>query len=302
MTADVHVVMMSGGAASYVAGLRVVERFGATNTRLLFSDVKGDNPSPHAGEDADTYRFLHEAAADIGAALTELRQHEDIWDVYRRRRRIGSGYAANCSFELKQKPARDWLDANCDPATTTVYIGIDYSEDHRCEAQRFAYAHKVSGCARTRKQREERPCTAGDPCSARLSVPWAVVFPLIDWQPIVSKEQCHEIAEQRGISQQRLYRAGFAHANCGGFCVKAGKAQHAQLLALHPDRYRYHEDQEQRTREHLGADVAVLNETRNGATVPLTLRAFREGIEAQTAIFDPLDFGGCGCFTDEAAV
>ena len=36
--------------------------------------------------------------------------------------------------ELKQKPARRWLEANYAPDECLVYVGIDWSESHRIEA------------------------------------------------------------------------------------------------------------------------------------------------------------------------
>jgi len=40
---------------------------GTADLTLLFADVKGNNPSPHVGEDEDCYRFIEEAAANVGA-------------------------------------------------------------------------------------------------------------------------------------------------------------------------------------------------------------------------------------------
>jgi hypothetical protein len=47
-----HVVMLSSGTASAVAGKRVAKRYGTDRLVLLFADVNG--------EDADNYRFLAE--------------------------------------------------------------------------------------------------------------------------------------------------------------------------------------------------------------------------------------------------
>ena len=58
-----RVVMFSGGIGSWGAAKRVAEQFGTEDLYLVFSDVKGNNPSPHVGEDEDTYRFIKEAAA-----------------------------------------------------------------------------------------------------------------------------------------------------------------------------------------------------------------------------------------------
>lgn len=73
------VVMMSSGATSWagarrVAGDRMKRGLGLDGLHLLFADVKGrHDDNPHAGEDADNYRFLHEAAANVLGPLTLMR-------------------------------------------------------------------------------------------------------------------------------------------------------------------------------------------------------------------------------------
>src|SRR5206468_3748564 len=107
------------------------DQYGTDDLVLLFADVKG--------EDEDNYRFLHEAAADIGGELVIVSDGRTIWDVFKDDRFLGNTRLANCSKFLKQKPAREWLDANCDPADTTVYVGIDWSEMHRLPAIERGY-------------------------------------------------------------------------------------------------------------------------------------------------------------------
>lgn len=286
--------MFSSGVASFLAAARVAATHGTDQLALVFTDVKGDNPSEHAGEDLDNYRFLAQTAAIVygdtsyqlpGGQLTRnslrasvahlpglhwIVSTEDIWAVFRRRRRIGSGFVANCSQELKQKPAHAWLAAHCpDTERTSVYVGLDWTEDHRNAAVDRAYA------------------------------PYRVCYPM-QARPLIAKSDMLVECRQRGVEPPRLYRAGWAHANCGGFCVKAGAATFGLLLRENPARYAYHEEQEERTRQYLGKDVAVLNETVRGHTTPVTLRRFRERIEAQGELFDSFDVGGCGCFVDEA--
>jgi hypothetical protein len=176
---------------------------------------------------------------------------------------------ANCSKYLKQKPCREWLDTHCHPTGTTVYVGIDWSETHRLPAIEAGWD------------------------------PYPVRAPLTE-PPYLDRDDLMAACTAEGIQIPRLYRAGFAHNNCGGFCVRAGQAQQELLLREHPERYRYHEAQEQDLREWLEKDVAVLRDRINGTSIPLTLRKFRERIEDQPDLFDSLDFGGCGCFTDEA--
>jgi hypothetical protein len=96
-----------------------------------------------------------------------------------------------------------------------------------------------------------------------------------------------------GIEPPRLYAMGFPHNNCGGFCVKAGQAQFALLLRTMPDRYRYHEEQEEAMRVVVG-NHSILSDRTGGTRKPLSLKRFREIIERQGA-FDRDEWGGCGC-------
>ncbi|MET9119968.1 hypothetical protein [Streptomyces sp. NPDC004528] len=263
-----HVVMFSSGAGSWAAARRVADQHGTEDLHLVFSDVKGDNPSPHAGEDQDNYRFLRQAAWDIGAPLVWLNEGRDVWKVFEDNRFLGNTRLANCSKFLKQQPARAWLEENCDPADTTVYVGIDWSESHRLPAIERGYA------------------------------PYKALAPLCD-PPYLDKDDILEDLRQRGIKPPRLYEMGFAHANCGGFCVRSGQAQFKRLLEKMPERYAYHEQKEQNLRTFLGKDIAILRNRKGGTTKPLTLREFREQLQADQINVDPYDIGGCGCFVEE---
>lgn len=264
-----HVVMFSGGLGSWLAAKRIAAEHGTDDLVLLFADV-GSDRSPHVGEDEDTYRFIREAATDVGGELVTVRDGRDIWQVFRDDRFLGNTRLANCSKYLKQKPCREWLEANRDPAETTVYVGIDWSETHRLPAIEAGWA------------------------------PYPVRAPMTE-APLLDREAMRQSCLDAGIELPRLYRAGFPHNNCGGFCVRAGQAQMELLLREHPERYAFHEAEEQALREHLDKDVTVLRDRTGGTLTPLTLRGFRERIEGQPDLFDPLDFGGCGCFTEGGA-
>lgn len=254
--------MFSSGAGSWAAARRVAEQHGTANLYLVFADVKG--------EDEDNYRFLQEAAADVGGTLVWLTEGRDIWQVFHDNRFLGNARLANCSKFLKQRPAREWLEANCDPAETTVYVGIDWTEIHRLEAVTRAYA------------------------------PYPVEAPMCE-PPYLDREDVLAAIRERGIEPPRLYRLGFAHSNCGGFCVRAGQAHFKRLLETFPERYAYHEGREQELREYLGKDVAILRDRSGGQTRPMTLREFRERMQGPETLFefDSLDVGGCGCFVSE---
>lgn len=264
-----RVVMFSGGLGSWVTAKRVAAEHGTDNLTLLFADV-GSDRSPHVGEDEDTYRFITEAAANVGAELVTVRDGRDIWEVFHDDRFLGNSRLANCSKFLKQKPCRDWLQGNHDPAETIVYVGIDWSESHRLPAIAAGWA------------------------------PYPVHAPLTE-PPYLDRDAMQQMCTDAGIKLPRLYRAGFAHNDCGGFCVRGGQAQMELPLREHPERYLFHETEEQKLRDYLDKDVSVLKDRTGGITTPLTLRGFRERIEDQPDLFDPLDVGGCGCFTESGA-
>jgi hypothetical protein len=165
-----------------------------------------------------------------------------------------------------------WLHANCDPARTIIYLGIDWTEEHR-----FLRA---------------KPRWAKDG--------WTIAAPLCE-SPLHLKSDVQEWLNQEGIQRPALYEMGFSHANCGGGCVKAGIGQFKQLLAADRNWYvNWWEAGEERVRAYLDKDVAILRDRRGGKTVPLTLRSLREAVEAdpQLRFADDTDLGGCGCFTD----
>src|SRR5262245_45177929 len=98
-----RVVMFSSGAGSWAAARRVADECGTDDLWLVFADVKGISTSPHAGEDDDNYRFLAEAARDVGGRLVVVSDGRDIWQVFKDKRFLGNTRQANCSHLLKQK-------------------------------------------------------------------------------------------------------------------------------------------------------------------------------------------------------
>jgi hypothetical protein len=252
-----RVVMFSGGIGSWAAARRVADQHGTDGMVLLLTDTMMEDP--------DLYRFLDEAAGDISVPVTRLADGRDIWQVFRDVRFLGNTRADPCSKILKRQLARRWIEEHCDPAETTLYLGMDWTEVHRLERARLAWA------------------------------PWSVEAPMSE-PPYRLKTEMLADAEARGLRQPRLYELGFAHNNCGGGCVKAGQGQFAQLLAVLPERYAEWERNEEGIRQELG-NVAILRDRRGGSTKPLTLRALRQRIEAGRSI-DMLEIGGCACFEE----
>jgi len=251
------VVMFSGGAVSWGTAKRAAARMPDRLT-LLFCDTSTEDP--------DTYRFVREGAANVGGDLVWLKDGRDVWDVMRDERMIGNSRIAPCSRSLKQLPARRWVKANCDPAVTTLYVGLDWTEAHRVEPVRRNWA------------------------------PWPVALPLVEEKPYLSKPDIIDWIRAEGLTPPLAYAEGRPHNNCGGFCVRAGQGEFARLFRQHPDRYAYHERREGEMRELLG-DVAILRDRGGGGTRPLPMAEFRERLVAGDDQLDLFDSGGCGCFT-----
>lgn len=246
-----NVVLFSGGVASWGAARRLADN--GEDMVLLFTDTKT--------EDADLYRFLEEAAADIGAPLVKVADGRDIWQVFRDERYLGNTRADPCSRILKRELARKWVEANA--PDSPIVLGYDWTELHRHERAVAAWA------------------------------PRAVMSPLTE-PPYRLRAHLFADLESRGILPPRLYGYGFEHNNCGGGCVKAGVTHFLRLLDTLPDVYAEWERHEQEMRDLLG-DVSILRDRAGGETTPLTLAALR--VRPRESV--PLDmWGGCGCFEE----
>lgn len=252
-----HVVSFSGGACSFWAAARVVEKHGPENVTLLFADTMM--------EDEDLYRFNVDASAYLGVPLTVIADGRTPWQVFEDEGMMGNSKVDLCSRMLKRELLDTWHRANCLELTSVIYIGIDWTEEHRL--------HRL-----------------------RLRKPeWRIEAPMCE-PPLWGKAKMMTELRAIGIEPPRLYKLGFPHNNCGGFCIKAGQAHFAHLLKVLPERYAMHEANEERMRVQLG-DVSIMKDRRGGKTSPLTMKQLRARIEAGET-FDRHDWGGCGCALD----
>lgn len=265
-----HVNMMSGGKGSWGAGKIVAARHGADNLVHLFTDPKY--------EDADLYRFLPQAVANIGGRLVTLCEGRSVWEVFRDTRIVGNNRVAPCSRILKQQPARAWVEENCDPAEAVLYVGILWYERKRMESYTDHAGKRHIGI-------RER------------WLPYRVEAPLID-PPHYSPAELLAWLEREGIDPPRLYDEGFPTNNCGGRCVKQGQDGWRRLLLKRRESFLEVEAHEEEMREYLGKDVSILKDRRGGKTTPLPLRVFRERIDAGQGC-DLFDVGQpCSCMLD----
>lgn len=255
-----HIVLLSGGAGSWAAGKRVAERYGTNDLILLFTDTKF--------EDEDTYRYLRESAANIGGELVMAADGRDIWEVFIDEKFMGNSRVDVCSKNLKRLVGDRWIRQRYKPDECIMYVGIDFTEEHRYTTLR------------------ER------------KLPYVYEAPLL-WEPLLTKAEVFKWSVAEGLKQQRLYDLGMPHANCGGGCVKAGQAHWKKLYEVWPERYKLWEEKEQEVYKKVPNAKPFLKRQKNKVKIYMSLKEFRETIlEAGKELDDPLDFGGCGCFVD----
>jgi 3'-phosphoadenosine 5'-phosphosulfate sulfotransferase (PAPS reductase)/FAD synthetase len=263
-----YIVNVSGGLTSFEALRRTIERYGKENTHAIFADTKI--------EDEDLYRFLDDQERYFGIRIERVHDGRTPWQVMKDEGyiilRLASGAeVAPCSRILKREEIDQTITVQYQPGEFTMVYGMDWTEMHRVKRLRAAL-------------------------SVKGILSW---FPLVE-RPYVDK--CHIAAhlEKIGIAVPRLYLLGFEHNNCGGGCIKAGQAHWAHLYFTLPERYALWEGKEEEIRQHLRKDVSILKDRRGGQTKPMTLRAFRERLEANDTDYDKDDWGGCGCFAPVA--
>jgi hypothetical protein len=108
------------------------------------------------------------------------------------------------------------------------------------------------------------------------------------------------VFRELGVEPPNMYRRGYAHANCGGACVRGGQAQWAHLARENPELFASWEAHEREMNELTRqgkAPVAIVRDRRGGQTRPLPLHVIRSWVESQPTLIDADDWGGCGCFT-----
>ena len=249
------VVFFSGGVSSWAAAKRVAEKYGTDHLKLLFTDT--------LIEDEDLYRFLREAAEDVGGELVWIKEGRTPWEVFRDVRMLGNSRVDPCSRILKREIAKKWVHDNYpDPETVRLWLGMNWDEEHRL----------------TRAAHYWEPYKVG---SLLMESPWLI------------QQQLLTQLTEAGIEMPRLYTLGFPHNNCGGGCIKAGHAHFRHLLNKLPEVYAEWEKKEQEMRDYLQRDVAILRDRRGGKSTPLTLKQLRHRQEKDCDLFD---WGGCGCF------
>lgn len=277
------VVFFSGGIMSWMAAKRAIAKYGVHNVTLLFTDT--------LIEDEDLYRFIRETGPKLGAKLIWIAEGRTPWQVFNDKKLIGNTRKDPCSEMLKRKPGLKWLQENVDPADTALIFGIHFTESHRLEADGI---DKKTGLPIKRGVR---------PRYAALGFPH-VEAPMCD-PPYMTQSDIDRALAADGIRRPRLYDMGFAHNNCGGFCIKAGEGHFANLLRQLPEVFAEHEAEEiafnvnrpgKRRQTVLAPEVRQPDGSYK--RIPLSLSEFRERQDLGLDQISLFDTTGCGCFLD----
>jgi hypothetical protein len=240
----IHVVNISGGAASAVCLFRVLERYTGGDVRAVFADTQWEHP--------DCYRFIDDVERQSGVTVDRLSCGQDIWDVFMESGTLTTGTGGcKASWELKRRPLEAYAEAIQGDVIT--YIGFGMDEDDRM--------------VRIRKAMPER----------------RFEFPLT-WPPFLGRCDVLDDLRRRGIEPPSMYADGYPHANCGGACILAGIKQWVGLLHDNPAIYRTSEENEQAflqlLRDRGREEHTILKDRRGGVVQNYSLRQLREDVEA----------------------
>jgi hypothetical protein len=253
-----YVLSLSGGTASAVAADRAIQRFGRDAVTLWFADT--------SWEDADLHRFLGDCLARWGGELVLYRDGRTPLQVAEDKHIIPNQKIAPCSFELKVKPFKRFIEAHGKPLT--VLLGLDWKEPHRLARPQAAYG-AIAGVS--------------------------VDYPLL-WMPIEYRPYS-EVVRSWGIEPPRLYALGFPHNNCGGRCVKQGIREWLRLRETFPERFAEVRDWEQAQRALGGARAtyAIARDQSGSDVKPLTLLELEAGEEEGAVMAFQDDLFSCFC-------
>ena len=250
-----YIVWISGGLSSYEALRRTIVKHGKENVRAVFSDTLAEDP--------DLYRFLNDIEKLENINIERIADGRTIFQVWHDHRAIKIGPMAICSKVLKKQVCDRYL-LRLGTQEYTQVLGLSWIEQHRID----------------------RICAA--------NVGKNYWFPLAE-KPYISNDDIIAKLKSCGIQPPRLYAAGFSHNNCHGACVRAGHASWKRLLLTFPEIFDLWEKEEQRFRDEISPNVAILTRTINGVKKPYTLLEFKVDVLGGCKI-DSTDEGGCGCF------
>lgn len=258
-----HLVHVSGGAASAVCLLRVIERYGRDDVRAVFADTLIEDPS--------LYRFLENLENVAGVKIERLSDGRSAWDVFEAEAMWTNPQTGGClaSYHLKKLPLLRYRESlGLTPETCLNYVGFDASE-----TDRMARIVKADS-------------------------PWHYEFPLA-WKPVLLRCDQLDYLTARGLTPCDMYERGYSHANCGGTCVLAGMKQWAMVRHDYPDRFAKAESVEaavvKAQAERNRKPYTILSRTTKRVTRNLPLPDLAAMVDSGEVVTDDARQTSCSC-------
>ena len=246
MTSEVatnHIVSVSSGLGSAFAWKILCDKYGPENVTGVFTDVNGEHP--------DNYRFLAEVQYELGSRLVKIgNDGRTIWDVFIERRFLANTRVDLCSRILKREAFQEWLASHVDPAETTVYLGIDWTEIHRLDRARPYWKNSATGLRR------------------RMCEP-----------PYLGKRDAEAWLAAAEITRPALYDMGFESCELRRRLREGrGSATSGSCIFADPKWFwGWWVKGEERVRKHLGKNVAILRDRRGGGPETVSAAGARQG-------------------------
>lgn len=239
------IATLSGGLASGYVAMMALAQYPRADVTLYFNDT--------LWEDGDLYRFLADLERVLQHPVTRDSDGRDVEELAYYHNALPNDRMPFCSRTLKADRLQRYMRDG-----DTLLFGIGIDERHR--ASRIAT--RYSGEAQRRGMRVD------------------VRFPLIEQG--VTRDHIAAWYASVGIAQPALYGLGFKHNNCGGGCVRQGRAAWAHLYHKRPEVYADRERLEREMSEHIGKPVSFNKR--------FSLTALRQQLEAQPGLtFDDHD-------------
>lgn len=257
-----HIVSYSGGIGSAMTVKMLCDEYGSENVIALFADTKV--------EDIDLYRFNEDLKKLTNCQFIIIQDGRTPWQVFKDVKYIGNSRVDPCSKVLKRELIRNYLKANFNPKECYIYVGIDWTEEHRLQPV------------------------------VKRNRPFRYRSLLIEKEIFLFKQDKEKWCKDNNIELPRLYSYGFSHNNCGGFCIKAGLGQFELLWKMLPEVYNSNELEEQLAIKDNPNLRPFLKKTVAGKVRYLTLKEYREEFLEKNLLSedDSMDMGGCGCAID----
>lgn len=252
-----HIVSYSGGIGSAITAELVCNEYGKNNVILLFADT--------LVEDEDLYRFNKDVVNLLGCEFVRICEGRTPWQVFNDVKFIGNSRIDPCSKLLKRDLIKRWVRNHCHYDTSTLWVGIDASESHRLAPV------------------------------VKNNLPWKYRSILMEQGVWVTPRLKLDWCKERGIELPKLYKLGFSHDNCGGFCIKAGLGQFKLLWETLPSVYLTNEAEEQEAIARNPNLRPFLQKTISGVKHYITMKEYREKYLQTITEDEALEFGGCGC-------